>query len=101
MTIGRWSESTVPQCEFIQCPYDIDGADPRLEFDFLNGAGYGSMIKFSCPSGYQLVGPTNATCRENMNWYPPPAYCEGIFFKLAILNKSCRDKKKLCRYNRI
>lgn len=35
------------------------------------------QVKFSCPPGYQLLGPNNATCRDDMNWYPSPPLCEG------------------------
>nr|CAH0104989.1 unnamed protein product [Daphnia galeata] len=78
LTSGAWSENKQPFCELIQCPYDMDGADPRLEFDFLNGVGYQAMVKFSCPPGYQLIGPTNATCQSSMNWFPSPPSCQVV-----------------------
>lgn len=45
--LGLWSETRTPMCKLIECPYDIDGADPRLEFDFLNGAGFLAMVWLS------------------------------------------------------
>ncbi|KAI9565253.1 hypothetical protein GHT06_009036 [Daphnia sinensis] len=78
LTSGLWSENRLPVCELIQCPYDMDGADPRLEFDFLNGVGYKAMVKFSCPPGYQLIGLNNATCQQNMDWFPPPPSCQVV-----------------------
>ncbi|XP_046444065.1 locomotion-related protein Hikaru genki-like [Daphnia pulex] len=78
LTSGLWSETKQPVCELIQCPYDMDGADPRLEFDFLNGVGFQAMVKFSCPPGYQLIGPTNATCQKSMNWFPSPPSCQVV-----------------------
>jgi len=77
LTSGVWSESEKPFCELIQCPFDIYGAGPRLEFDFTH-MGYNGVVHFSCPPGFKLMGPTNATCQQDMEWHPPPPYCHPI-----------------------
>ena len=31
---------------------------------------YGSSVNFTCASGYELSGPTTATCMSDGNWEP-------------------------------
>ena len=33
----------------------------------------GTTVTFSCPSGFELIGPHTATCRENGIWEPDPS----------------------------
>ena len=33
----------------------------------------GSIVTFSCPPGFELIGPDTATCTENGKWEPDPS----------------------------
>ena len=33
----------------------------------------GSTVTFSCPPGWELVGPNSATCTKNGEWGPDPS----------------------------
>ena len=48
----------------------MDYKDPSVE---------GSTIKFSCPPGFALTGPSTAVCTQNGDWEPDPreAMCKG------------------------
>ena len=92
---GVWSESEKPFCELIQCPFDIYGAGPRLEFEFTH-MGYNGVVQFSCPPGFKLVGPTNATCQQDMEWHPPPPYCHRTFHHyIYYINPTLNDSSSI------
>lgn len=76
---GRWSASP-PRCAAVRCPelnYLENGVircadDPELRFS------YGNTCTFTCEPGYQLVGPSSATCTSAAEWSEQVPRCEVI-----------------------
>ena len=43
----------------------IEGYDDLISIE-------GSTVRFSCPPGWELIGPDSAICTENGEWEPDP-----------------------------
>uniref|UniRef100_A0AAQ5ZMX2 Selectin E n=1 Tax=Amphiprion ocellaris TaxID=80972 RepID=A0AAQ5ZMX2_AMPOC len=76
---GRWNASQ-PRCAVVRCPefnYLENGVircgdDAEIRFS------YGNTCSFTCEPGYQLVGPSSATCTSAAEWSEQVPRCEAI-----------------------
>ena len=50
-----------------------DSMVPSISADFPDFPIEGSIVTFSCPPGFALIGPDSATCAENKEWEPDPS----------------------------
>ncbi|XP_065178002.1 sushi, von Willebrand factor type A, EGF and pentraxin domain-containing protein 1-like isoform X3 [Sycon ciliatum] len=69
---GFW-DAPLPTCGIITC-------DDPGQISIGNRAGesfaYNSLVSYSCPERYQLVGPEELTCLPNGQWDGAPPRCE-------------------------
>jgi hypothetical protein len=85
MTILLEITARCPALESVGAGYHFQTQMLILSEHFMEEA----MVKFSCPPRDQLMGPTNATFRENSNWLPQPPTCEGAAVVCYAL-KNCK-----------
>ncbi|XP_015761109.1 PREDICTED: sushi, von Willebrand factor type A, EGF and pentraxin domain-containing protein 1-like isoform X1 [Acropora digitifera] len=79
---GKWSGVQI-QCRAVTCPamtVKSEGliVSPPGCANSSGSLGYAAECRFSCESGYQLLGPGLKTCTRSKKWFP-------------IGNPSCRD----------
>lgn len=77
---SEWSDS-LPRCEPVKCP-----AIPEMENTIVNCGGdadkkfsYGNSCRFSCTSGYRLMGRKTLTCTASAEWSGSLPHCEVMF----------------------
>ncbi|XP_068118459.1 beta-2-glycoprotein 1 [Hyperolius riggenbachi] len=73
-TLGSWEHATLT-CKRKQCPKPLpldNGAVHGMDLT------YGSMISFSCNTGYRLQGAKESACVEGRKWSTSPPVCEVV-----------------------
>ena len=62
----------IPEIPFIpdneSAPSVVNYVDDTTVPAFIEG----STVSFSCPPGFELIGPNSVTCTENGEWVPEP-----------------------------
>lgn len=71
---GEWS-SQKPKCEEIQCPLPQSPENGEVIY---NSTIYNSEIIYKCKYNYQLIGDSNATCKNDGQWSSHVPICGGI-----------------------
>ncbi|XP_021351273.1 sushi, von Willebrand factor type A, EGF and pentraxin domain-containing protein 1-like [Mizuhopecten yessoensis] len=70
LSSGAW-DTPIPICEIVNCnrAFLANGFPSSFRTE------YGSLISFTCRSGYVLFGSSERTCRENGLWSGPSPVC--------------------------
>ena len=75
-TKGKW-EGVVPTCKYIDC--NRVQTILKGEVKYLNNTTYlGSMIQYSCSTGYKVIGSSTRVCSEDGKWTESTPKCEEI-----------------------
>nr|XP_039263036.1 uncharacterized protein LOC120339059 isoform X1 [Styela clava] len=69
----EWDE-TRPVCEKIQCP--AIGANENSAVSCSAGIDFQSVCKFTCDTGYTMVGSASSVCTADKTWGSEPPTCE-------------------------
>ncbi|XP_078664120.1 complement receptor type 1-like [Branchiostoma floridae x Branchiostoma belcheri] len=69
----RWSGS-VPTCTRKQCPDLVAPTDGTL----VGSTFFESIMKFTCHSGYDLIGAPNVTCLDTATWSDDVPICSPV-----------------------
>nr|XP_026692445.1 P-selectin isoform X1 [Ciona intestinalis] len=78
---GTWSSPT-PSCGPITCPR-LSAGNKRID-DCSNGNHVGSVCRFTCEAGYEMIGSQSITCRDILDadvngvWSSLPPTCRLI-----------------------
>ena len=72
---GRWSGS-LPRCELVDCG---DPGTPSNGFKTGSNYKFGSVVSYSCTTGYQLSGPQTRSCQANGKWSGTQPECVGEY----------------------
>ncbi|XP_078686191.1 IgGFc-binding protein-like isoform X4 [Branchiostoma floridae x Branchiostoma belcheri] len=80
-----WS-APVPTCERVECPYRMAPANGDQSSD--GPYYYGDVVTYSCDPGYELVGPTSATCQSDESWSADVPTCQRVEcpYRMAPVN---------------
>ncbi|KAI8518361.1 hypothetical protein Bbelb_043780 [Branchiostoma belcheri] len=80
-----WS-APVPTCERVECPYRMAPANGAQSSD--GPYYYGDVVTYSCDPGYELVGPTSATCQSDESWSADVPTCQRVEcpYRMAPVN---------------
>eukprot|EP00106_Octopus_bimaculoides_P014698 XP_014782140.1 PREDICTED: protein lev-9-like [Octopus bimaculoides] len=78
---GVWSGS-LPVCKPIRCPElhaPLNG--------HMSGSGntYNTVLKFHCPTGFNIVGSSERRCMSNHQWSGQPTRCEAVKQKFCAM----------------
>ncbi|XP_013070411.2 uncharacterized protein LOC106057644 isoform X3 [Biomphalaria glabrata] len=73
---GKWSP--IPTCQATQCP--PPPAPPANGNQTIIGSGtsFGSVIRYSCNEGYDLIGQTTLFCDSSFNWKGIVPTCQRL-----------------------
>ncbi|XP_078659988.1 P-selectin-like [Branchiostoma floridae x Branchiostoma belcheri] len=71
---GTWS-NPVPTCTPVQCQTLTAPTNGALS---TTATSYQTVVTFTCNSGYQLNGATDATCQADGTWSNPVPTCEPV-----------------------
>ncbi|XP_050014365.1 P-selectin [Alexandromys fortis] len=75
---GHWT-GTPPTCEATKCPGIFAPDQGSLDCSHDHGEfSIGSICRFSCNKGYELVGSTSVECTVSGRWSSPPPTCTGV-----------------------
>uniref|UniRef100_H2Z7B0 Sushi domain-containing protein n=1 Tax=Ciona savignyi TaxID=51511 RepID=H2Z7B0_CIOSA len=82
---GRWS-APPPACRAIECGEPDQVSNARIIFTFKGTDAYipGSFVRYSCLTGYSMIGAGQVTCQNSGQWSAFPT-CEEI---------KCRDIRR-------
>ena len=51
-----------------KCPQKAEISDGKKETKWGDGESYGSVVKFTCNEGYELVGTPVVVCQKDGTW---------------------------------
>uniref|UniRef100_UPI00398E86A5 C4b-binding protein alpha chain-like n=1 Tax=Pristiophorus japonicus TaxID=55135 RepID=UPI00398E86A5 len=69
-TVGGW-DGQVPTCDPVRCP-DPPSVRNGTASSPSDGGEYGTIVSYSCDSGYSLIGNKEITCTATGKWEDPP-----------------------------
>ncbi|XP_038046894.1 sushi, von Willebrand factor type A, EGF and pentraxin domain-containing protein 1-like isoform X1 [Patiria miniata] len=74
--LGEWL-GEIPRCRARDCPeINMANLDSNLRLTINGGNSPGSVVMFTCQSGFHRVGETRLTCQGG-SWSPPFPTCEA------------------------
>ncbi|WAR05343.1 FBP1-like protein [Mya arenaria] len=87
---GTWS--TVPICTATSCE-DLSVVLPSATFTFVTGNGiqHGTVVRITCQTNFELIGPETVTCDQG-TWRISVPTCEPIVCPIPIIPNGNLDK---------
>ncbi|XP_041364077.1 sushi, von Willebrand factor type A, EGF and pentraxin domain-containing protein 1-like [Gigantopelta aegis] len=73
---GKWS--TPPTCKTSVCSAADEVTHAVKKTVTGDGTSAGSIVNYTCNSGYELKGPLQILCQSNTNWSHPAPTCTKI-----------------------
>ncbi|CAG5117093.1 unnamed protein product, partial [Candidula unifasciata] len=75
---GNWSQ--VPSCEAEKCTAVPTIANATYNFTFGDGSNlsYGTVVKYTCDTGFELVGSQQIVCLSNKTWSHEAPSCKKL-----------------------
>ena len=80
----------IVNCGIPEIPFALDNESTPVVVDYVDDTTAhvpvsvyteNSTVRFSCSSGFKLIGPDSVTCTENGDWVPDPS---GIVCNMSL-----------------